>query len=124
MNSNDETVRRGRYDVGGRRLFLECQGVGGPTVVLAAGMGMPGSSWGPIWDEVATFARVCRYDRAGIGQSDRSAQPATSWSIAEDLHTLLAAADIAGPYVLVGHSFGGLNARMFASRYPDDMAGL
>jgi signal recognition particle receptor subunit beta/pimeloyl-ACP methyl ester carboxylesterase len=124
MTSDATTIRRGRFDVDGRQLFIECRGEGGPTVVLEAGMGMPGSSWGPIWDAVATFARVCRYDRAGIGQSDRGAHPASSQSIAEELHALLAAAGIAGPYVLVGHSFGGLSARMFASRYPHDMDGL
>jgi pimeloyl-ACP methyl ester carboxylesterase len=110
-------------DVGGRSLYLECTGIGTPTVVLQAGLGESSSSWGLIAPRVASATRVCAYDRAGHGRSDE-AGPQDGMSIAADLHTLLKRAGEAGPYVIVGHSSGGAYARVFADRYPDRVAGM
>jgi len=112
-------------DVGGRRLRLHCSGpVGGPTVVLEAGFGNPSSTWGRVQPEVAKFARVCSYDRAGLGGSDPAPTPRTVVALAEDLRALLTNAKVPGPYVLVGHSLGGILARLYASFYPSEVAGM
>jgi pimeloyl-ACP methyl ester carboxylesterase len=110
-------------DVGGRHLYLECAGSGSPTVVLQAGLGEASSSWARIAPDVATATRVCAYDRAGHGRSDE-AGPQDGVELAADLHTLLARAGVAGPYVLVGHSSGGAYVRVFAERHLDDVAGM
>lgn len=112
---------------GGRRLHVTCSGMnfeGGPTVLLEAGAGHDGSTWERVRPEVAKFARVCAYDRAGLGTSDPVSAPRTVVALTEDLHTLLAGAKLAGPYVLVGHSLGGLLARLYASYYPAEVAGM
>lgn len=111
-------------DVGGYRLHLHCQGEGAPTVVMDAGQGAPGVAWDLVGPGVAAFTRVCVFDRAGLGWSEPSPKPRLPSVMAEELHALLHRAGIAGPYVLVGHSYGGLNARVFAHRYPDEVAGL
>ena len=111
-------------DVNGYKLHIHCTGIAGPTVVLEAGMGGNSFEWSLVQPEVAKFTRVCSYDRAGNGWSDESTYPRTSSQIVEELHTLLAQANIPGPYILVGHSFGGINVRLYASRYPDEVAGL
>ena len=80
--------------------------------------------WQSVQPGVAKFARVCSYDRGGAGWSDPSAQPRTSQRFAEELHTLLNNAGVEGPYVLVGHSLGGNNVQLYASRYPDEVAGM
>ena len=114
-----------RLDVGGRTLFLNCVGESsGPTVVLMAGGGGTSSVWSAVQKDAATFIRVCSYDRAGLGRSDKIAQPQTAAEIVEDLHRLLVAADIRPPYVLVGHSIGGIYIRLYTSQYPRDVAGL
>ena len=110
-------------DVGGRRLHLHCVG-SGPTVILEAGGGASSLVWGRVQAELASFARVCAYDRAGLGWSEPSPRPPTPTNVAEDLRRLLERAGLAGPYVLVGHSLGGLYAQAFAFRYPDLVAGL
>ena len=111
-------------DVGGHRLHLYCAGEGGPSVVMDSGL--PGSSlsWRLVQPEVAQFARVCSYDRAGLGWSEAGPKPRTSQQVVEELHTLLASAGIEAPYVLVGHSFGAFTARLYASTYPKEVAGL
>jgi pimeloyl-ACP methyl ester carboxylesterase len=114
-----------RVDIGGRALFLSCTGTGAPTVVLEAGPGNGADTWAGVQPEIARFTRVCSYDRAGLGQSD----PATTGvrtiqETFDDLHALLLAADVSGPIVLAGHSLGGLIVRLYASQYPDDVAGL
>jgi pimeloyl-ACP methyl ester carboxylesterase len=144
----------GLVDVGGRRLYLECRGTGSPTVVLEAGYGNRADIWSVdllhpqgsrqmVFPAVARFTRVCAYDRPGtMGQvnpdlsppeqavsflpsrSDPVPMPRTARDMADDLHTLLQAASIPGPYVLVGHSLGGLIVRLYASIYPDDVGGL
>lgn len=111
-------------DVGGYRLHLYCQGEGDPTVVMDAGVGEYGLSWDLIQTEVAKFARVCVYDRAGLGWSEPSPQPRTNQVMVAELHTLLKNAGIPGPYILVGASLGGLNARLYAYQYPEEVAGL
>jgi pimeloyl-ACP methyl ester carboxylesterase len=114
-------------DVGGYRMHVNCQGAsvaGSPTVVMEAAHSEPGLSWAGIQPEVAKFARVCTYDRAGLGWSERSPKPRTAPSIVDELHTLLARAGIEPPYVLVGHSIGGLYVRLYAHEYPEQVAGM
>jgi pimeloyl-ACP methyl ester carboxylesterase len=111
-------------DVGGHRLHLNCTGSGSPTVVLEPGAGAMSSSLGLITPEVARATRVCVYDRAGRGWSEPTDTPQDGVQIAADLHTLLHRADVPGPYVLAGHSFGGLYVLAFAARYPDEVAGM
>jgi pimeloyl-ACP methyl ester carboxylesterase len=105
-------------------MHLYCIGQGSPTVVLDSGIGDSWLSWRKVQPDVAMFTRVCSYDRAGMGWSDKSPNPRTSKFIATELHTLLKNASILPPFVLVGHSFGGLNMRMYASLYPADVAGV
>lgn len=105
-------------------LNLDCSGLGGPTVILDSGLGVPAVGWKFVQADVAKFARVCSYDRAGYGWSSAGAMPRTSLQIATELHALLAAAGEKGPYVIVGHSFGGYNVRVYAGQYPADVAGM
>jgi pimeloyl-ACP methyl ester carboxylesterase len=111
-------------DVGGHRLHLSCIGSGSPTVVLEPGAGNMSSSLGWITPAVARVTRVCVYDRAGRGWSEPADAPQDGLQIATDLHTLLQRGQVPGPYVLAGHSFGGLYVLTFAARYPDEVAGM
>jgi pimeloyl-ACP methyl ester carboxylesterase len=111
-------------DVGGHRLHIQCVGAGSPTVIAESGLGGTSLDWSLVQPAVAQTTRICTYDRAGFGWSEPGPSPRTSGRIVEELHSLLAAADIAGPYVLVGHSVGGLHAQFFASRYAPEVAGL
>ena len=111
-------------EVAGRKMHIDCTGEGTPTVVLDAGLGDTYLSWRKVQPEIAKLTRVCSYDRAGLGYSDSSSGPRTSKVIAEQLHDLLQAASIAPPYVLVGHSLGGYNVRVYANLYPGDVAGM
>jgi pimeloyl-ACP methyl ester carboxylesterase len=111
-------------DVGGHRLYLNCVGSGSPTVVLEPGAGATSAQMGWIGPAVARDTRVCVYDRAGRGFSEPADTPQDGAQIATDLHTLLHRAGETGPYVLAGHSFGGLYVRIFAAHYPDEVAGL
>ena len=111
-------------DVGPYRLHLECHGSRGPTVILEPGAGGSAASMGLIAPAVARDSRVCVYDRAGRGWSDPAASPPDGAQIATDLHTLLDRAQVPGPYVLAGHSFGGLYVRTYAAKYPEQVAGL
>jgi pimeloyl-ACP methyl ester carboxylesterase len=111
-------------NVGGRRLHLRCTGSGSPTVVLEPGLGEASSAMAWIAPAVARDSRVCVYDRAGRGWSDAADGPLDSAQTAADLHTLLDRAHIPGPYVLAGHSFGGLYILTFAATYPDEVAGM
>jgi pimeloyl-ACP methyl ester carboxylesterase len=127
-----EALDRGRYppqgklvDVGGFRLHLNCIGQGTPTVVMDAGGGAPSITWGLVPAEIAKFTRVCTYDRAGFGWSDRNPKlPRTSQQSVDELHLLLTKAEINPPYILVGHSLGGVNMRLYASQYPEDVVAL
>jgi pimeloyl-ACP methyl ester carboxylesterase len=114
-------------DAGGHRLHLRIEGASmpGPTVILECGIGGATScNWGWIEPEVARFARVVAYDRAGLGWSDPGPLPRDGRRIVTELHTALGNAGLRGPYVFVGHSYGGLLARLFVDAYPDEVAGL
>jgi len=111
-------------DVGGHRMHLHCTGTGSPTVVLEPGQGGASSDSGWVAPAVARDSTVCVYDRAGRGWSDAADGPQDAAQIAADLHTLLERAQVPGPYVLAGHSFGGLYVQTFAANYPDQVAGL
>jgi len=111
-------------DVGGYRLHINCVGQGSPTVILESGLGNMSADWANVQPEVAETTRVCAYDRAGTGWSEPGPEPRDPQQIARELHTLLGNAGIDGPYVLVGQSFGGLYVRMFAARYPKEVAGM
>jgi pimeloyl-ACP methyl ester carboxylesterase len=112
-------------DVGGFTMHISCTGSGSPTVVLEPGLGEPGAMMaGWIQPAVATSTKVCIYDRAGKGFSEPAPTPQDAIANAADLHTLLARAHVSGPYVLVGHSSGGPYIKVYASRYPDQVAGM
>ena len=112
-------------DVGGHRLYMHCTGSGSPTVVLVSGLAETSVYWGGwIAPAVARNTTVCAYDRAGQGWSDPPASPQDGVAVVTDLHTLLDRAQVPGPYVLVGHSTGGAYIRVFAARYPDQVAGM
>lgn len=148
-NANGNGDSAGLVDIGGgRKMYLECRGVGSPTVVLVSGTrgahddwthlidpanpaGARNSSDSAVFPQVGRFTRVCAYDRPGTSRLDDThtdstpvRQPTTAQQGVADLHALLIAAKEPGPYVLVGHSWGGLIARLFASTYPDDVSGL
>jgi pimeloyl-ACP methyl ester carboxylesterase len=135
----------GLVDIGGRSLYLECHGTGSPTVILVAGYRASGRYWSDdllqpdaprtmVLPGVAEFTRVCTYDRPGtyasigdddlISRSDPIAQPRTAPEVVTELHALLQAAEVPGPYVLAGHSLGGFFARLYAATYPDEVVGL
>ena len=122
---------------GGRKMYLECRGTGSPTVVLVGGLRASAEDWSiadkskpAVFPEVAKFTRVCACDRPGtpVGEkpsrSDPVLQPTTAKDAVADLHALLSAASEAGPYVLVGHSYGGLIVRLYTSTYPKEITGL
>jgi len=112
------------YDVGGRRLHLDCRGAGSPTVVLENGLGETSVGWTRITAAVAPTTRVCAYDRAGQGWSDDVDAPQDAQAVAADLHALLALAGEVGPFVLAAHSAGGPYVMTFAAKYPDEVAGM
>jgi pimeloyl-ACP methyl ester carboxylesterase len=130
----------GTFDIGGgREMYLECRGAGSPTVVLVSGQRGSADDWSistneqepsPVFEQVAEFTRVCAYDRPGtpvgedFSRSDPVPQPTTALAMVDDLHALLTAAAEPGPYVLVGHSAGGLAARLYAATDPDNVSGL
>ncbi len=113
-------------DVGGHLLYIQCQGesLGLPVVVLDAGLGGASGDWRKVQPELAKTNRTCIYDRAGYGRSDSGPLPRTSGRIAAELRTLLMLAELPPPYLLVGHSFGGFNVRLFAGLFPEDTAGV
>lgn len=112
-------------DVGGYRLHIACQGSSaGPTVILDAGIGETSLTWALVQPEVARFAKVCAYDRAGIGWSEVSPKPRSVPVMVEELHALLERAGLKAPLVLVGHSLGGIISRQYAALYPKEVSGL
>lgn len=116
-----------KIDVGGYSLHLNCSKFirKSPTVVFEAGLNQGAETWDKVKPETAEFARACVYDRAGLGKSDVSPQPLkTSLQIVNDLHILLEKSGVNPPFVLVGHSFGGLIVRLFAAKYPAEVAGM
>jgi pimeloyl-ACP methyl ester carboxylesterase len=115
---------KGKFDAGGVNLNLLCLGEGSPTVILDAGWNMDWMTWNLVMPKIKPHTRVCAYDRASVGHSDDQPGLRTSEQMAEQLHTLLANAKIEGPYLVVGHSLGGMNMLVFADRYRDEVAGL
>jgi pimeloyl-ACP methyl ester carboxylesterase len=111
-------------DIGGRKLNLHCSGSGPVTVVFDSPTTDAGWSWIGVQPHIAKRTRACVYDRAGLGFSDPSPREGISGNAVEDLHALLGKAGIAPPYVLVGNSYGGANAQLYAYRYPDEVKGL
>src|SRR5436309_4040462 len=113
----------GRFDIGGRKLFLHCTGSGSPTVVFQGGLT---TDWAKVQDRVAKFTRACSYDPAnGLwGRSDPAPTPRTAADVVADLHALLTAEKCPGPYVLAGHSDGGLFVQLYASKHSADVRGL
>ena len=111
-------------DIGGHRLHLYCIGPGSPTVVLEAAA--PGWSlyWSTVQPEVAQVTRVCAYDRAGLGWSERGPLPRTGRRLARELHQLLTRGGIPGPYILVGHSLGGFVTRLYREEHPLEVVGM
>ncbi len=116
----------GLVDIGGRSLFLECDGAGAPTLILDAGLSGDSGNWGRVGflPLLTPISRWCVYDRANRGRSDPDPRMRTSADIVDDLKALLDSANLEPPYVLVGHSFGGYNVRLFASEFPDEVAGM
>jgi len=109
-------------DVGGYRVHLYCAGVGSPTVVITgAGFSF---DWGLVQPEVSKFTRVCAYDHSGIAWSDPAPEVDSCWLRVREVHAALEKAGIAGPYILVGQSLGAVISRLYAGKYPDDVAGM
>jgi pimeloyl-ACP methyl ester carboxylesterase len=111
-------------DVGGYRMHVNCTGQGTPTVILDSGLGDSFLSWRKVQPDIARFTRVCSYDRAGLGYSDSSPRARTSQVFAEELGGLLHGAGVSPPYILVGHSMGGFDIRLYTSLYRSDVAGM
>jgi pimeloyl-ACP methyl ester carboxylesterase len=111
-------------DIGTHRLHVQCSGTGLPAVVFDAALGGSSLSWSLVHPAIASLTHACVYDRAGFGWSEAGPLPRTAGRIADELYELLRSAAVSGPYVLVGHSYGGLVARLFASRHPERTAGL
>ncbi|MDH5326332.1 MAG: alpha/beta hydrolase [Gammaproteobacteria bacterium] len=111
-------------DVGGYEMHIQCMGQGEPTVVLEADHHDFSVQWAMVQPEVARYSRVCVYDRAGMGWSSPSPKPRTSSHMVDELHALLQNAGETAPYVMVGHFLGGLNARLYAHRFPQEVKGM
>ena len=111
-------------NVNGRQISYICFGEGTPTVVLDSNHDMDWLYWDKVLQKVAPHTRICAYNRAGLGESDPAPTPRTSLDMAIDLHNLLISAGLAGPYILVGHAAGGLNALVYANQYPQDVVGM
>jgi pimeloyl-ACP methyl ester carboxylesterase len=115
----DESV-----DIGTHELHIYCIGEGSPAIVIDVGAGESYTSWQSVQEQLAQDTRVCAYDRAGYGQSEPGPMPRDSQRAAEELHLLLLNSGEEGPYLLVGHSLGGLNAQVFAASYPEQVVGV
>jgi pimeloyl-ACP methyl ester carboxylesterase len=111
-------------DIGGRGLHLIDRGASGPAVIFESGISATCLSWADVRAQVEGFARACTYDRAWLGWSDPASAPRTAENIVEDLHALIQAAQISQPFILVGHSFGGMLAPAYVAKYPGEVAGL
>ena len=111
-------------DIGGYKMHIDCTGTGSPAAILDSGLGDGYLSWRKVQPQIAQSTRVCSYDRAGFGYSDPSPKPRTSKIFAEELHTLLQNAGVSPPYVLVGHSMGGYDVRLYATLYRSEIAGM
>lgn len=123
--ASHEKAPKGTFDLpNGRSLYMECRGSGSPTVVVEAGLGMPAGWMVDLQKPLARQYMTCTYDRANMGSSGKVPTPRTAGEIVSDLHQLLQTADLAGPYVLVGHSAGGFFVQLYGRRYPDEVVGV
>lgn len=111
-------------NIGSHRLHINCLGEGSPAIIIDSGIGGFSLEWSKVQNKLSNNFKVCSYDRAGYGWSDPGPTPRTTARITRELRILLSEANVTGPYVLVGHSFGGYNIRYFASEYPDLVAGM
>jgi pimeloyl-ACP methyl ester carboxylesterase len=111
-------------DIGGYQLHVNCVGEGSPTVILDASGGNSSANWGLVQSDVARSMRVCAYDRAGMGWSDRGPTPRDTNEQVRELHALLSGARMEGPYVLIGHSYGARIARVYMKEYPGEVVGM
>ena len=111
-------------NVDGHLMHINCKGSGSPVVVIDAGNGSFSVEWTPIQEQLGQTTRVCTYDRSGYGWSEPGPEPRDGAQVVSELHGLLQAAREPGPYLLVGHSLGGVHVRLYAARYPDEVAGL
>lgn len=114
----------GLVDIGGRRIDLRCMGSGGPTVILMPGLGAFSMTWRKVHPVIAKRVRTCSFDRASYGHSDPAPLPQSLPDVVDDLRAALKVKHIAGPYVLVAHSLAGIEARLLAQRWPDEVAGM
>lgn len=113
-----------RINLDGRYLWYEYAGIQTPIVVFDAGFATDSETWNLVWADIIALTGAFRYDRAGVGQSDPVLYPRTSYDIVNELRTVLIHAHIPPPYILVGHSFGGLNIQLYAQRFPHEVVGL
>lgn len=111
-------------DIGTHKMHLNCQGRYSPTIIIDSGLGGFSLEWVTLQKQLSKYNRVCTYDRSGYGWSEESPNPRTSKEIAKELYALLMADNVPGPYVMVGHSFGGYNIRYFSSQHPNLISGL
>ena len=111
-------------DVGGHKLNIRCSGEGSPAVILGSGLAGDNHDWGPVEERVSEFTQICSYDRAGLGESESVEGVPTAQVASDRLHSLLSAAGINGPVVMVGHSYSGLVALLYATQHPENTAGL
>ncbi len=121
--SNGEGIS-GTFEANGHSLFITCVGTGSPTIVIEAGEGQLSDEMGQITPALAERGRVCSYDRANLGQSGPAPTPRTARDVVDDLHALLGAAAVPGPYLLIGHSAGGMFVQLYPRVYPDEVAGV
>jgi pimeloyl-ACP methyl ester carboxylesterase len=124
LRLRSRAIRCKLVEVGGYRLYINCQGNGLPTVVIDSGLGDDSDVRSELHSKFAELARTCVYDRAGLGRSDNGPLPRSSEQIVKELHTLLTNAEETGPFLFVAHSMAGYDARIFAHRFPRELAGL
>jgi pimeloyl-ACP methyl ester carboxylesterase len=116
----------GMVNIGGRRLFIHCEGEGSPTIIMENGQGIdpPPWNWSNFYMHLAEITRTCMYDRANWGKSDPAPKSRTAQDMVNDLYALLVNAQIPGPYVFAGHDIGGWIVRLYAGQYPEEVVGM
>jgi pimeloyl-ACP methyl ester carboxylesterase len=118
------TPRGQLYTINGRQMHIVCMGEGSPTIILQAGGGAESLWWYRIQRQLAEHTQVCAYDRAGLGWSEVASTPRDPITIVGELHALLEAANVQPPYVMAGHSYGAILARIYATQYPQEIVGI
>lgn len=112
------------FNIGTRQLFIDCVGYGTPAIILETGFSQPGSAMDLLQTELSRTNLTCTYDRAGLGRSGAAPEPRVGSDVVADLHALLEAAQVPAPYVLVGHSAGGVFVQLYARTYPEQVVGV